>query len=181
MLTQLPWVYEIAEGMWIPSEDSFLRPHDWTQTEPKWNRDCIRCHSAGPLPNFNFESGAWETQVTELGIACAACHGPAEEHIRVHHNPLHRHRLRASDQPDPTIVNAQRLTQERSAEVCGQCHSFATFYQGFHGDDWTAFRAGKELEKHFELYMGAEHPDSFWPDGTSRIGGREHNAMILSG
>ena len=97
--------YEIADGIWIPTEDSFLHPEDWTQQQTKWNRDCIRCHSVGPHPNFDFESRDWETEVTELGIACAGCHGPAEEHIRSHHNPLHRHRMRASDVPDPTIVN----------------------------------------------------------------------------
>lgn len=180
-LVQFPWVYEIAEGRWIPTEDSFLRPEDWTQQETTWNRDCIRCHSVGPRPNLDFDSELWRTEVTEIGIACASCHGPAEEHIRSHHNPLHRHRLRASDRSDPTIVNARRLTRQRSSEVCGQCHSFVTFHNGFFADDWTRFRAGKGLEDHFALYMGAEHEDSFWPDGSSRIGGREYNAMILSG
>ena len=173
-------MYEIADGMWIPTEDSFLHPEGWTQQQTKWNRDCIRCHSAGPRPNFDFESGDWETEVTELGIACAACHGPAEEHIRSHHNPLHRHRMRASDAPDPTIVNPEQLTKERSSEVCGQCHAFATFHDGFYGDDWMAFRAGKELEDHFKVTRGVENENAFWPDGTARIGGREYNAMILS-
>ena len=179
-LVQFPWVYEIADGIWIPTEDSFLHPEDWTQQQTKWNRDCIRCHSVGPHPNFDFESRDWETEVTELGIACAGCHGPAEEHIRSHHNPLHRHRMRASDVPDPTIVNPARLTKERSSEVCGQCHSFATFHDGFYGGDWMAFRAGKELEDHFKVTRGAENENAFWTDGTARIGGREYNAMILS-
>ena len=87
-LKQFPWVYEIAMARWIPSEHTFLRPEDWTQYDPTWNQDCIRCHSVGPLPNFNPGQGQWNTQVTELGIACAGCHGPGEEHVRAHQNPL---------------------------------------------------------------------------------------------
>ncbi len=189
-LKQLPWVYEFAMARWIPSEHTFLRPDDWEQQEVIWNRDCVRCHSVGARPNFNATSTTWETEVTELGIACAGCHGPAEEHIRAHRNPLRRHSLRASDERDSSIVNPARLSKERSSEVCGQCHSFALFYPGtaadgtevwgFYDDLWTEFRAGKEFGKHMKLSMGGDRQNLFWPDGSSRIGGREYNAMILS-
>ncbi len=180
-LVQFPWVYVIADALWVPSEDSFLHPDGWTQAPTKWNRDCIRCHSVGARPGFELDAGDWATQVAELGIACAGCHGPAEEHIRSHHDPLHRHRMRASDLPDPTIVNPKRLTQERSSAACGQCHAFATLPGGFHGDAWTAFQPGKDLEGHFEISKGPEDENSFWPDGAGRIGGREYNTMTLSG
>jgi len=179
-LVQFPWVYVIADEIWVPSEDSFLHPDGWTQQQTKWNRDCIRCHSVGPSPNFDSQTENWKTQVTELGIACAGCHGAAEAHIRSHHNPLHRHRMRASGQPDPTIVNPRRLTRERSSAVCGQCHAFAGFPDGFHGSIWKSYRAGKQLQAHFKVTIGVNN-DSFWPDGAGRIGGREYNTMTLSG
>ena len=183
-LRQFPWVYEIALARWIPSEHTFLRPEDWTQYEPTWNQDCIRCHSVGPLPNFNPEQSQWNTEVTELGIACASCHGPGEEHIRAHQNPLHRYLERILDRPDPTIVNPARLTKERSAEVCGQCHAFATLPGGFYAGSWAGFRAGTELKEHFNIshFETARNAENmFWPDGSARTGGREYNSMILSG
>ena len=186
-LKQLPWVYEIAMARWIPSEHTFMRPDDWKQHQPTWNHDCIRCHSVGPHPNFNVQSEKWETKVTELGIACAGCHGPAAEHIRAHRNPLHRHSVRASGEPDPTIINPAHLNKERSAEVCGQCHSFMSFYDDeahhddFHSDRWRQYRPGGKLQEYFKLHKDARHKNSYWPDGSARIGGREFNAMILSG
>ncbi len=179
-LVQVPWVYVIADERWVPMEDSFLNPGDSTQPRAKWNRDCMRCHSVGGRPQFDAEAGDWSTRVTELGIACAGCHGPAEEHIRSHRNPLHRQRMRASGGPDPTIVNPKRLTQERSAAVCGQCHAFATRPVGSYDEAWTSFRAGNELEGHFRITVGGEDKNSFWPDGAGRIGGREYNTMTLS-
>ena len=182
-LKQFPWVYEIAMARWIPSEHTFLRPENWTQYPPTWNEHCIRCHSVGALPNFNSEQNRWNTEVTELGIACAGCHGPGEEHVRVHQNPLHRYLMRILDLPDPTIVNPRRLTKERSAEVCGQCHAYAKLPGGFYDGNWPYFRSGKKLEQHFIISdatgRGAEN--MFWPDGSSRTAGREYNSMILSG
>jgi predicted CXXCH cytochrome family protein len=182
-LKQFPWVYEIAMARWIPSEHTFLRPEGWTQQQPTWNVHCIRCHSVGALPNFDAEQNEWNTEVTELGIACAGCHGAGEEHIRVHQNPLHRHLKRILDLPDPTIVNPKRLAKERSAEVCGQCHAYATLPGGFYEGSWPYFRSGKKLEHHFTVSdttaRDAEH--MFWPDGSARTGGREYNSMLLSG
>ncbi len=182
-LTQFPWVYEMAMARWIPSEHTFLRPDDWKQNDPTWNIHCIRCHSVGALPNFNAEENKWNTEVTELGIACAGCHGPSEEHIRVHQNPLYRHLMRILDLPDPNIVNPRRLTKERSAEVCGQCHAWALLPGGFYGGKWQRFRSGKKLEQHFTLLDStvSNADNMFWPDGSARAGGREYNSMILSG
>jgi len=182
-LRQFPWVYEIAMARWIPSEHTFLRPEDWTQNEPTWNQDCIRCHSVGPLPNFDPDQNQWNTEVTELGIACASCHGPGEEHIQVHQNPLHRHLERILDRPDPTIVNPNRLTKERSADVCGQCHAFAGLPGGFYEGNWAGFHAGTELKEHFDIIYNdtSRNADNmFWPDGGARTGGREYNSMIIS-
>ena len=182
-LKQFPWVYEIAMARWIPSEHTFLRPNDWTQNQPTWNEHCIRCHSVGASPNFDPEQKKWNTEVTELGIACAGCHGPGEEHIRVHQNPLHRYLKRILDLPDPTIVNPKRLSKERSAEVCGQCHAYARLPGGFYNGSWPHFRAGKNLAQHFTVSdaTGTGAENMFWPDGSARTGGREYNSMILSG
>ncbi len=183
-LRQFPWVYEIAMARWIPSEHTFMRPDDWKQYTPTWNQDCIRCHSVGALPNYISETDSWETEVTELGIACASCHGPGEDHIRAHQNPIHRYLERIRDRPDPTIVNPRRLSQARSSEVCGQCHAFALLPGGFHSGNWASFRAGKQLEEHFRLSSleNSRSPENmFWPDGTARTGGREYNSMTQSG
>ena len=51
-----------------------------------------------------------------LGVTCERCHGPAEEHVRYHH-----------ENPDADsakfIVHPNDLPRDRMNDVCGQCHS----------------------------------------------------------
>ena len=98
-------------------------------------------------------------------------------------NPLRRHLIRFLDLPDPTIVNPRRLTKERSAEVCGQCHAFALLPGGFHDGNWPNFRSGKKLDQYFTVSDStvSNAENMFWPDGSARTGGREYNSMVLSG
>jgi hypothetical protein len=181
-LRQFPWVYEITEKRWIPTEDSFLHPSDSIETEKIWNRNCIRCHSVGQRPNYTSQR-VWETKVTEIGIACSACHGPAEDHIAAHKNPLARFLARTSDTQDETIVNPANLNHRRASQVCAQCHAYVRPKPGFfdHGKG-QGFRAGARLLDHYTLQQHDGKPSNqFWPDGSVRTGGREYNSMILSG
>ena len=198
-LVQVPWVWLIDEGRWVPVQDSFLGPaRDEPDPPLVWNTACFGCHSVATQPRFDGHSFA--SRSAELGIACEACHGPGEEHVRVNRSPLHRYRqhLRGDDEGDPTIVNPARLDQHRSSAVCGQCHSFgeppdAAGWQ----QTGTAFRAGDELPPSRAVFRYEDpprdplllrylenEPDAmrgrFWADGTMRVAGREYNGMIES-
>ncbi|HSH76533.1 MAG TPA: multiheme c-type cytochrome, partial [Longimicrobiales bacterium] len=129
-LVQVPWVWLIEEGRWIPNQDSFLAPPSSSLGGvAEWNASCSQCHSVGTEPRVLEASDGFDTRTVELGIACEACHGPAERHVERYRSPLRRYlrHLRTAggdDSPDPTIVNPAKLAQRRSTEVCGQCHSF---------------------------------------------------------
>ena len=55
-----------------------------------WNSVCIACHATHGKPRFDTPFGSEPvaaqavdtTTVAELGIACEACHGPGEAHVR---------------------------------------------------------------------------------------------------
>jgi hypothetical protein len=145
----------------------------------------------------------FDTRVAELGITCEACHGPGAAHVERHRDPVERYKQHASKSADPTIVHPGKLSPERSAAVCGQCHAYA-----FPRDEvswWTdgysrIFRAGDALEPSRTLIAratmeraldGSRVPDNapvieapanaiFWPDGGVRVGGREYNALVMS-
>lgn len=199
---QVPWVFYREENRWIPSQDSFLQP---PSAQPAgievWNYICTRCHTVGPQPGLDPTSGGFDSRTAELGIACEACHGGAEEHIAAHSTPFDRylsHFSDAGDAGDPTIVNPARLDSKRSAQVCGQCHAFYTerderrfLTQG------TAYRPGDDLhESRLIVQYAAEpsdplvqgllqrEPDAltarFWGDGTIRTTGREYNGLLES-
>ncbi|HSH75386.1 MAG TPA: cytochrome c3 family protein, partial [Longimicrobiales bacterium] len=201
-LVQIPWVWLIPEGRWIPNQDSFLRPASSSvQGAAPWNGTCSQCHSVGTEPRILDYEGRFETRTVELGVACEACHGPAAEHVRLYRSPLRRYlrhfrELRDPDAPDTTIVNPAKLEPRRSIETCAQCHSFGEWTdQRSYGVTGVPFRAGDELDEHRSVFRYTEDLEdpmlaemlgsdplalrgNFWTDGTIRVAGREYNGLL---
>jgi predicted CXXCH cytochrome family protein len=190
-LLQFPWVYVLAEQRWLPYESVFLRPPGNGRRVALWNNSCIQCHSLDGNPKGVGELGMLESETVELGISCEACHGPGAEHIRKHQNPLARYQQRWQHSDDTSIVNPAKMTPDKSSEVCGQCHS--VFLPQDVNDWWVHgfdHKAGDPLEKsrrvfHFgtpdaEAELGDAARNSYWADGTMRVGGREYVAMSAS-
>ncbi len=202
LLQTLPLVYLISDKRWIPREEAFMRgPDDRGRFITQWNHHCIRCHSTGGNPGLDDATGLLRSKVGELGIACEACHGPGEDHVRRHQNPVERYSLRLSGRPDPTIVNPARLDHRLSSEVCGQCHGVFMIRKEYAMDfahHGPLYKPGEDFEKtrYFidfprpgapkarweELRLNPEfYRERWWDDGTMLAGGREFTAMSSSG
>ncbi len=206
LLEQLPFVYLIREARWLSNEDSFLHPpdgpeeHDAPYDRFVWSDNCVSCHSTGPQapPRQSPESAPLgEAPVSELGIACEACHGPGQAHVAANRNPARRYLLHLTGRPDPTIFNPGRADPARASDVCGRCHMIASAPQRA---PLGAFRPGDELADFIDLdalkpllegALAVVNPDdlsdqqdellgSFWPDHTVRVAGREYLGMRAS-
>jgi len=128
-----------------------------------------------------------------VGIACESCHGPGEAHVEANRNPLRRlwHRLRGSDD---TVVHPDELPQERSVQVCGQCHGQRTPANPRLAQRWVdegpTYRPGDDLLESVNLVWrdtripGDTDPDRFrlrfWADGTPRLTAYEYQGLKLS-
>src|SRR5262249_61482446 len=133
--------------------------------------------------------GALAPAAAELATAGEACPGPAAEHVAATASPWRRYlrHFAGHEEGAPTIVNPEPLDHRRSAQVCGQCHSF---FRTADLAQWqktgTPYRAGDELEAQrvvFRWRMDRGDPlvqqelaadpisidGSFWPDGTIRV------------
>lgn len=159
---------------------------------------CKMCHTVGWQPPGTRRRA--DRRVTELGVACEACHGPAGEHVEANQNPVSHDRLHVSGQADSTIIHPEQLSAQRASQICAQCHGVFVFKfsaQSQAGKE-VSYRPGDDLEqdRHFVRYTtsGTEpwlkrwHEGSptlmeqyFWPDGTVRVSGREYNGLITSG
>jgi predicted CXXCH cytochrome family protein len=191
-----PFTWLVAEKRWVRRNDAFIRDPDTERRPEQWNMVCIRCHATGARPRPNPEKQIFDTQVTELGIACEACHGPGETHVK-----LERKLQREGTDPhgqEPGIVQPAHLDHVRSSQVCGFCHSMKWFEQtaswkenGFTyrpGDDLEQttpiIRPAKLAEQPWLAEVLAKNPDIldefFWPDGMVRVTGRELNGLIES-
>ena len=172
-LLQLPWMYSIEIGRWIPADYTFIKPPDNPTTVAAWNLGCINCHAVNGEADRKLES-----RVAELGISCEACHGPGQSHIKRHRNIVNRY-LRTGD--DSTIVNPSKVDAVTATQICGQCHSAF----GLKSEEWWnggGYRAGGDFDAAFHQFA-IDDPGAakaYWGDGTMRIGGREYLALTAS-
>ncbi len=198
-LVQLPFVWIIDAGRWVPAQDSFLTPPS-SQPEPilVWNTSCHLCHSVATRPGY--ADGAFDTASAELGVACEACHGPGRTHSELHRSPWKRYAAHLGIDPgrDPMIENAASLGRDRSVEACGQCHSFSRVKDV---PKWqregVSYRPGEPLEQVKSVLRYSEDPTNphllallehdpnalvgrYWRDGTIRVAGRELNGVVES-
>jgi hypothetical protein len=209
LLGQLPGMYLIAEGRWVPRPAAFLAPPiDRAASETgRWNVVCINCHTTNGKRELEalllspLEAPPVDTRVAEFGIACEACHGPGEAHVQANRNPLRRYALYLKGAADPTITHPVRLKPQVSSQVCGQCHSIWELFDE-QGEQEAhvrglPYKPGADLaETRFLVQptrnlaaptmrrLLANDPQyvrrSFWSDGMVRVSGREYNGLIES-
>jgi predicted CXXCH cytochrome family protein len=196
-----PFTWLIPEKRWVPRNSTFVRRPDVRHQSEIWNVVCSRCHATGVEPHANIRERTVETQVGELGISCEACHGPGQKHVELR-------RVQGTEKKTGTelqtklepgeIIHPKKLSAERSAQVCGFCHSMKWIDKT---ERWQEngfrYRPGDDLEKTTPIirpaHVGeipglidylAAHPDIlddfFWPDGMIRVSGRDYNGVIDS-
>src|SRR5258708_8921490 len=96
-----------------PGYDNPAQPN----SRRKIDYECMGCHNAYPkIPGSHEQLRAEPLYSGELpqGIDCQRCHGPGDGHAR--------------DPRNGGIVNPARLTLERQAELCMQCHLETTSF-----------------------------------------------------
>lgn len=171
-LRMFPWAYQVRAQKWMPVDAIFVTPpRDSVALRPAWDQRCVQCHTTHPRSHqFDLQRPA---EVGELAISCEACHGPGETHVAAERAGKGR----------GAIVNPAKLTHQRSAEVCGQCHSVHTTFNDDQARQIAAagcsFRPGDELAKAKKLAVDGS-VEQFWADGMVRVSGREYTGLRAS-
>jgi len=201
-LTQFPLGYIVAEKMWAPVTQTFLLPPEYKTfyAAGEWNGACMDCHVTQGRSRF-VDGNVFDSEVSEFGISCEACHSEGKEHIAKNRNPLRRFALHLSEKSDPTVANPRRMDAHASTLACGQCHSIWAFNNLENKIAWNragvSFRPGEtDLKQRFIVQPGdqahaeqhaqitSHNPnyfgDRFWGDGMVRVTGREMNGTMAS-
>src|ERR1051326_5757257 len=191
-----PFTWVVGEQRWVQRNDAFIRNPDQQPLPEQWNMICIRCHATGGRPMPDVEKHLFDTHVTELGIACEACHGPGERHVGIRRQQK-RQGIKSGD-VSAEIVQPAHLDHVGSSQVCGFCHSMKWFDQNEHWpQNGFRYRPGDDLEQTTPIIRPAKLADQpwltnvlsknpdilndfFWPDGMIRVTGREFNGLIES-
>lgn len=200
-LELFPYFWVIEQSRWMPRESVFLQPTVGTevpladpdelllwQRDRSWNHSCIHCHTTDARPGFP----ELDTRVSELGIACEACHGPGEEHAKLNRNPARRYGLHLAEVGDATVVQPTRLTKRAGSAVCGSCHGTwepypgevpAIMSRGYDYQPGDSLPEDRVLVRPSQGHLGESgelNLGQFWPDGQLRVSGREYTAVMDS-
>lgn len=188
---RLPLAYDLVEKRWMSLNGSFFYPDggDFKQHVAQWDTNCVFCHNVKAQPNFNFQTKQANTEVSELGIACGACHAQGAEHAEQAASPFTRAAWKLTG-GDKSIVDPLKLDSDRSMMVCGHCHGQRVPEPGDRireilskGDP---FDAGKDLSKfyrpvHQETTIGnVSFASRFWADGSPRLTAYEYQGITGS-
>jgi len=189
-LMQLGWSYLLDEQRWTPARgpvpDSTL---EGSHARGLWSFLCIRCHAtAGRIARPDAPANI-AAEVAELGIACEACHGPGAAHVA-------RTAIRcaatgctgagATARDGPIRQTRAKLPHDRSAMVCGRCHSVAELKsQPEWWKTWRRLHARRRpLPRPATCWRGrsarATTRGRSGPDGTYKPVGREFSGLLVS-
>jgi len=159
-LQTLPVAYDMRTRKWFDTAASGVRhfpsagadaPVPWTDPMYTFNTSCHGCHVSQLSANYDLKTDTYRTTWAEPGINCEACHGPAQEHVRVCQTAP------AGQMPqDLKIIRTKPFTAEQTNSMCGSCHAKMSPVS-------ASFQPGDRYFDRFDLTT-LEHPD-FYPDG----------------
>ncbi len=172
-LQTLPVAYDVRTKKWFDTAASGVRhfpgartdtPVHWTDPMYTFNTSCHGCHVSQLSTNYDPKTETYHTTWAEPGINCEACHGPAQEHIRVCQAVSRASSPRFEGgtpstrptPPDLKIIRTKPFTAEQTNSMCGSCHAKLSPVS-------ASFKSGDRFFDRFDLTT-LEHPD-FYPDG----------------
>jgi tetratricopeptide (TPR) repeat protein len=161
-LQVLPMGYDVRRKEWFEIASSTVRHFetldaaavDWRAPAYTFNAACYGCHVSHGHHRYDPIEDRLEAAWQEPGISCEACHGPAEEHVRLSRSLPAGTRLE-----DWKIAGLRELSGERVDSLCGTCHGKLVPIT-------NRFAPGERLLDHFDV-IGFEDLD-FAVDGRDR-------------
>jgi predicted CXXCH cytochrome family protein len=190
--TRLPLAYDLVNHRWMSLNGSFFYPDgdNYFQHVAQWDSNCVFCHNVKAQPHLDFGNKKFATEVSELGIACGACHGPGAAHAESALSPLTRTSWHLQPGGDKQIVDPLKLSSERSLMICGHCHgqripepmdriqSILSQGDPFNaGDDLAQFYRPIDRDSHIGPVAFANR---FWPNGSPRLTAYEYQGILRS-
>ncbi|MGD8843512.1 MAG: multiheme c-type cytochrome, partial [Gammaproteobacteria bacterium] len=112
----------------------------WTRSSQNWNSMCAECHSTHLRKNYDPAERRFDTDWSDIDVACEACHGPGSDHLAWAHNKSgdagaqsakglvltldeRRGVNWASDGKTGKPVRSRTRDTEKEIQMCARCHS----------------------------------------------------------
>ena len=113
-------------------------PFFWTGHAMNWSSHCADCHSTNVVKHFDPTTRRFRTDYAEANVGCEACHGPAEEHVRLASSGTLSESTHSGFAvglgegvqwrfpPGEPIAEPYGSLSDRGLDMCGACHSLRT-------------------------------------------------------
>jgi predicted CXXCH cytochrome family protein len=165
--------FSLSPGVVTKHSDEF----HWTGRLYNWNYMCADCHSTAVRKGYDPRTDQFHTTMSEINVACEACHGPGSAHASWGAYPTWVRRLASRGDPlparftervgaswsiDSVTGNAHRSAPrrtDREIETCAQCHARRSHI----ADGYTA--GSKFLDYYSPLFLTS---GLYYPDGQQR-------------
>lgn len=189
---RLPIAYDLMQKRWMSLNGSFFYADsdNFNQHKTQWDTNCVFCHNVKAQPNFNFQTKLAKTEVSELGIACGACHGQGAEHAELASSPWRRTLWHLTENADTKIVDPLKIDSDRALMICGHCHGQRVPEPQSRITEILSkgdpFNAGEDLSKYYrpihqETQIGnVSFANRFWADGSPRLTAYEYQGLTAS-
>jgi Doubled CXXCH motif (Paired_CXXCH_1)/Cytochrome c554 and c-prime len=84
--------WDTVKNKWFHLQPNLDIIHDewinWSGGSQRWNTMCADCHSTNLHKNYDSKTTTYNTNFSEINVACEACHGPSSEHNAYYENPI---------------------------------------------------------------------------------------------
>ncbi len=117
---------------------------------------CLFCHSGKANWNADTRNTYREPALPQPSIGCQRCHGPGAMHVAIHENPQDSSTTELKEPFDKSIVNPAHLSDERTLDVCTQCHLSGSARVIAREKQWDDFRPGLPLSDFIAIYVEKE-------------------------
>ena len=143
----------------------------WTGPQQNWNYQCAECHSTNLTKGYDPQTRTFNTQWSEVNVACEACHGPGSNHVAWANKAEDWEKMtdmgleialdaRQSNswQFDGDANSARRIlpiAHQNETETCARCHS----RRGIQSEDYIHGKAILDTHRVSRLSEGLYYPD----------------------
>ncbi|MBL8992018.1 MAG: hypothetical protein JNM63_01675, partial [Spirochaetia bacterium] len=156
----LPLGWDTASNLFFYMHSAGVGTDDslhWTRPAYGANHMCVECHVTAYQKNFDTKTERYGSAFHEAGVACEACHGPGQDHVRWAKTPAKERG------PDTRLLHFAKHA-DSLLETCASCHSrrrtladgytpgkkFTDFYLPEFLDGAAYHPDGQILEENFE-------------------------------
>lgn len=174
-LQTLPLGYDVNRKEWFDVAASGVRhlpgqtsqPTNWKDWQYTFNTSCYGCHVSQVSTNYDSRTDTYNTVWKEPGINCEACHGPAQDHIKVCESAP-----KGTIPKDLKIIRGGRdFSVEQNNGACSSCHAKSVVIT-------ETFQPGAKFFDHFGL-VTLESPD-YYPDGRDLGENYSYTSWLMS-